>query len=190
MNSSQHAHVRKTTAQDAAERRTHFLVRCVRFDIQHGFRREDHSTQTESALRGALIYEGLLDGMGLLRRAETLERCDLILTNRADRDIDVFLMYPDTGQESILQKDIREGETSATRSDIYPGAACSSRGVLIARDKRGAEVARRTGLLCPGDTWVIMSSATSRGSQPNRSQARSTFSSGRPFASSSTSMSR
>ena len=79
----------------------------------------------------------------------------LNLTNSADRDVDVFLLYPDTGQDLMFQKDIRRGETSATRSDIYPQAACSSRGVLIARDKQGREVARRTGRLCPGDTWII-----------------------------------
>ena len=79
----------------------------------------------------------------------------LHLTNGADRDVDVFLMHPDTGQESMFQEDIGVGETSEARSDVYPGASCSSLGVLVARDKGGIEVARRTGRICPGDAWTI-----------------------------------
>ena len=51
----------------------------------------------------------------------------------------------------MFQEDIGVGETSEARSDVYPGASCSSLGVLVARDKRGIEVARRTGRICPGD---------------------------------------
>ena len=79
----------------------------------------------------------------------------LRFVNHSDRVIDVYVLYPDTGHEFDLAPGINPGQTSATRSDVYPGDNCSDRGVFIARDQQGREVARRSGRFCRGDTWVI-----------------------------------
>jgi hypothetical protein len=81
--------------------------------------------------------------------------------NETNKALDVFLLNPDTNQESAMQRDIRPNETTITRGDIFPGASCSSRGILIARDKQGNEIARHTGNTCPGETWVIEASGPS-----------------------------
>lgn len=80
---------------------------------------------------------------------------ELRFENHTASSVHVDVLYPDTGQEFELQTAIEPGQTSVTRSDVYPGNPCSDRGVLIARDDQGREVARRSGRLCKGDTWVI-----------------------------------
>lgn len=79
----------------------------------------------------------------------------LHFSNRTDGPIDVAVLYPDTNHEFVLESGIKPGTTSVTRSDVYPSSTCSDRGVLIARDAQGTEIARRTGEICKGDTWVI-----------------------------------
>jgi len=81
----------------------------------------------------------------------------LYVTNSTSGPVKVTLLHPDTGFEYVMEADIEPGATSWTRSDVYPGARCSDRGTLVARDPRGKEVARRTGRICQGDTWVIES---------------------------------
>jgi hypothetical protein len=80
---------------------------------------------------------------------------ELRFENRTVVRVQVLVLYPDTGNEFTLQTAIEPGKTAVTRSDVYPGGPCSDRGVLIARDDQGREVARRAGQLCKGDTWVI-----------------------------------
>ena len=79
----------------------------------------------------------------------------LHFTNQTSGPIEVILINPATGSEYVMEPEIKPGSTSVTRSDVYPGDTCSDRGVLIARDARGTEIARRTGRICKGDTWVI-----------------------------------
>ena len=61
------------------------LVRGVGFRIEKSFRRQDHAAQAISALRRSLIDERLLNRMRLLRSAESFQRGDLGLANRAHR---------------------------------------------------------------------------------------------------------
>jgi hypothetical protein len=75
--------------------------------------------------------------------------------NHTNQVIDVIVLNPETGYEFVLQPGIEPGETTVTRSDLYPGDPCSDRGVLIARDQQGHELARRSGRFCKGDTWVV-----------------------------------
>ena len=70
--------------------------------------------------------------------------------NGTNGPIDIVVRYPDTGHEYVLQPNIEPGTTSVTRSDVYPGDACSDRGVLIARDANGTEIARRPGRIRKG----------------------------------------
>src|SRR5438045_755161 len=79
----------------------------------------------------------------------------LHFTNATRSPIEVVLLNPATGQEYVMESEIKPGTTSVTRSDVYPGDVCSDRGVLIARDADGGELARRTGRICKGDVWVI-----------------------------------
>jgi hypothetical protein len=79
----------------------------------------------------------------------------LHFTNGTTSTLTVAVRYPDQGNEFVLQSKIEPGMTSVTRSDVFPGNTCSDRGVLIARDSSGAEVARRAGRVCKGDAWVI-----------------------------------
>jgi hypothetical protein len=79
----------------------------------------------------------------------------LHFTNATVVAIEVVLLYPDTGHEFVMEQEIKPGTTSVTRSDVYPANVCSDRGILIARDADGVELARRTGRICKGDVWVI-----------------------------------
>ena len=84
----------------------------------------------------------------------------LHFTNATDGSLEVVLLNPATGSEYVMEPKIEPGTTSVTRSDVYPGGPCSDRGILVARDAHGIEVARRTGRICKGDTWVIEVSGT------------------------------
>ena len=79
----------------------------------------------------------------------------LHFTNATQETIEVVLLNPSTRSEYVMQPKIEPGTTSVTRSDVYPGDTCSDRGILVARDANGIELARRTGRICKGDTWVI-----------------------------------
>ena len=79
----------------------------------------------------------------------------LHFTNSTDGPIEVVLLNPTTGSEYVMEPEIKAGTTSISRSDVYPGDPCSDRGVLIARNEAGTDIARRTGKICKGDTWVI-----------------------------------
>lgn len=79
----------------------------------------------------------------------------LHFTNDTNGAVEVVLLNPATGSEYVMEPEIRSGTTSTTRSDVYPGDPCSDLGILIARDAAGAEIARRTGQICKGDTWII-----------------------------------
>lgn len=79
----------------------------------------------------------------------------LHFSNQTSGPIEVVLINPATGSEYVMESEVKPGTTSVTRSDVYPGDPCSDRGVLIARDAQGTEIARRTGQICKGDTWVI-----------------------------------
>lgn len=76
-------------------------------------------------------------------------------SNKTNGPIDIVVLYPDTNQEYVLETGIAAGTTSVTRSDVYPNAPCADRGILIARDAQGSEIARRTGQICKGDTWNV-----------------------------------
>jgi hypothetical protein len=79
----------------------------------------------------------------------------LHFSNQTSEPIEVILINPATGSEYVMEPEIKAGTTSVTRSDVYPGSPCSDRGILVARDAQGIEIARRTGQICKGDTWVI-----------------------------------
>lgn len=79
----------------------------------------------------------------------------LHFTNATEGPIEVVMLNPATGSEYVMEPEIKPGTTSVTRSDVYPGDVCSDRGILIARDARGTELARTTGQICKGDVWLI-----------------------------------
>jgi hypothetical protein len=79
----------------------------------------------------------------------------LHFTNATAGPVDVILVSAEAGSDYVMADDLQPGATSVTRSDVYPGTPCNNRGVLIARDPTGREVARRTGTICKGDTWTI-----------------------------------
>jgi hypothetical protein len=81
----QHARVRKTAAQNAAEGDTDVLVGGSRFSIQNGLRGEDHAAQAESTLRRPFLNKRLLERVRLLRRAEAFECGDFLLPHRLHR---------------------------------------------------------------------------------------------------------
>src|SRR4051794_4962946 len=92
------------------------------------------------------------------------DQTELVLHFRNDTQhvVDVSVLNPDSNFEDVIERDIQPGQTTTSRGDVFPGARCSNRGVLIARDKQGKEVARHTGNTCPGDTWIIQTAAPSR----------------------------
>ncbi len=75
----------ETTAQHASERFADLLLRRVRFIIQNGFHGEDDAVEAETALRRAFVDEGLLDRVGLLRRAQSFQCRNLIDADGAHR---------------------------------------------------------------------------------------------------------
>ena len=66
----------EAAAENSAEGGADFLVRSIRFRIEHSFGGEDHSAEAKAALGGALVDESLLDGMGMAGRAQAFERSD------------------------------------------------------------------------------------------------------------------
>lgn len=111
---------------------------------------------TRRASRGIAV---LLAGAALAGVAVACSDQDgniyLHFTNSTDGPIEIVLLDPTTGNEYLMESEIKAGMTSVTRSDVYPGTPCAARGVLIARDVSGSEIARRTGEICKGDTWVV-----------------------------------
>jgi hypothetical protein len=80
----------------------------------------------------------------------------LTIRNDAPVAVELFLSWPD-GTESPLGivSGIGPGHTATVASVTWPGKDCSAAGILIARDRQGTEVARRSGRMCPGDAWVV-----------------------------------
>src|SRR5688572_24529949 len=95
----EHAHVAEAAAQDPGERLLNLLVGGARVLVEERFGGEHHTAQTEAALRGLLVDEGLLNRMQFLRCAETLERGDLGARHRADRR--------DAGPDGLAVRDHR-----------------------------------------------------------------------------------
>jgi hypothetical protein len=91
----------------------------------------------------------------------------LRFTNNTDRVLNVAVHRTDTGVDFDLRSDVKPGETAVLRGDLYPGSQCSESGVLIARDTQGAEVARKEGRTCPGDTWVVGQAQSSDAGAPS-----------------------
>ena len=73
-----------------------------------------------------------------------------IVLNETDRDVVVFLDYPD-GETSIME--LAPGQSDSTDFS-YPTDGCAP-ATLIARDASGREVERIGRDFCVGDRWEI-----------------------------------
>jgi hypothetical protein len=75
--------VRETATQDAPQSIPYLLIRGIGFCVEYGLRRQDHATETKTALGGTLLNEGLLNWVRLFGRAQALQRRDFVLPDYA-----------------------------------------------------------------------------------------------------------
>src|ERR1700721_2190229 len=68
----------KAAAQNAAEGDTALLVRGIGLSIEDSLGGKNHAAQAESALRRPFVHKGLLNGMGIFRRAQAFEGDDFL----------------------------------------------------------------------------------------------------------------
>jgi hypothetical protein len=66
----------EASAKDAAECCTDLFVCCIRVRVQRGFRGKHDAAQAKATLGGSLIDEGLLEGMGSFRGAQSVKGKD------------------------------------------------------------------------------------------------------------------
>src|SRR5579872_6242547 len=86
LHGAQDANMRSAAAEIAREFLLDLLVAGVLGLGEKCRRLHDHAVDAIAALHGLLVDKGLLDGMRLLRRAEPLQRDDLLVGDRRDGD--------------------------------------------------------------------------------------------------------
>src|SRR6188474_893418 len=75
----------EAAAQDIRQGLVNLIIRRLRSAIDESFRRQDDAAQTETALRGLLVYECLLNRMRFVRGAQPFERGDIAAGDGLDR---------------------------------------------------------------------------------------------------------
>ena len=78
--------MRAAAAQIIAQRFQHLVLGRVWRALQQRLGRDDHAVEAIAALRGLLVDEGLLHGIGVLARAEAFERHNVAAGAALDRD--------------------------------------------------------------------------------------------------------